>query len=185
MAGCFELGAGAARGPGEFRTVARLAGCLTTLAGLLFVLNPFAGFSPLSYVVMGWLFLRGAILLGAGVRFRGPLQGWAIASGLADILLGLTIILGLPLAALVVSLFGPTREIVASFAFILAASFLVTGLSLLAAAGVDRQRDASEEGMQTAAANDNAESRASDFHDRRVPNGTVPPASCEPGRRPR
>ena len=57
---------------------------------------------------------------------------WIAISGLADLLLAIILIVGLPLAALVNGLFGPTPEIVsAHFAWIFAASFLVTGISLI------------------------------------------------------
>jgi hypothetical protein len=48
------------------------------------------------------------------------------------------LIAGLSTSTIVVSLFGPTRELVASFAWILAASFVVNGLMLLEVASCER-----------------------------------------------
>ena len=48
-----------------------------------------------------------------------------------DLLLGVLLLAGLSIAAVVVSLFGPTPNLIASFAWILAASFVTTGLMLI------------------------------------------------------
>ena len=55
-----------------------------------------------------------------------------------DFLLALLIITGLSVSTIVVSLFGPTRELVAAFAWVLAASFVVNGLLLLEVASCER-----------------------------------------------
>ena len=48
-----------------------------------------------------------------------------------DFLLGILLIAGLSISTIVISVFGPTRELVAAFAWILAGSFVVNGLMLL------------------------------------------------------
>ena len=48
-----------------------------------------------------------------------------------DFLLAVLLWAGLSISTLIVSLFGPTPELVASFAWVLAASFVVNGLLLL------------------------------------------------------
>jgi len=48
---------------------------------------------------------------------------------------------GLSIATLVVSLFGPTQPLIASFAWILAASFVVTGTLLLEVASCERESE--------------------------------------------
>ena len=45
-----------------------------------------------------------------------------------DFLLAILLITGLSVSTIVVSVFGPTRELVAAFAWVLAASFVVNGL---------------------------------------------------------
>jgi uncharacterized membrane protein HdeD (DUF308 family) len=131
MAGTFEITAAAVRGFHEVRRARIAAGCITGLAGLLFILNPILGLFPLLYIVIAWLFLRGVILLTAAYRSSRMFTMWIAISGLADLLLAIILIVGLPLAALIHGLFGPTPEIVAHFAWIFAASFLVTGVSLI------------------------------------------------------
>jgi predicted membrane channel-forming protein YqfA (hemolysin III family) len=59
-----------------------------------------------------------------------------------DFLLAVLLITGLSTSTLVVSLFGPTRELVASFAWVLAASFVVNGLMLLEVASSERDASA-------------------------------------------
>jgi hypothetical protein len=49
------------------------------------------------------------------------------------------LIAGLSASTLVVSLFGPTRELIASFAWFLAASFVANGLMLLEVASCERE----------------------------------------------
>jgi hypothetical protein len=48
-----------------------------------------------------------------------------------DFLLALLLIAGLSISTLVIAVFGPTRELIATFAWVLAASFAVNGLMLL------------------------------------------------------
>jgi hypothetical protein len=45
---------------------------------------------------------------------------------------------GLSIATIIVSLFGPTQELIASFAWVLAASFVANGLLLLEVASCER-----------------------------------------------
>ena len=89
---------------------------------------------------MAWLLLRGAWVLVMVPRVRGArLRPWLAIGGVADVLLGVGLLLGLQITTLVVTLFGPTREIVAQFALILAASFLVTGVAQVAIALAERR----------------------------------------------
>lgn len=111
------------------------SGLLTAAAGALFIAIPSAGYFQVTNVVTAWLVIRGAWMLAMSVRVRRSVaRTWLAASGVTDILLGLVLVAGLPVSALVVGLFGPTREIVARFALILAVSFAVTGLSQIAIA---------------------------------------------------
>ena len=56
-----------------------------------------------------------------------------------DFLLGVLLITGLSIATIIISLFGPTPELIASFAWVLAASFVVNGLMLLEVASCERE----------------------------------------------
>ncbi len=135
LAGLAELAFASQHRPGPVGTAATGAGLVTAAAGLLFIVQPYAHFFRIADVVMAWLLVRGAWMLVAALRMRGsrPVK-WVALSGTADLLLGLALVAGLPVAAFVISLFGPTPELVASFALILAASFLATGFAEVAIA---------------------------------------------------
>jgi uncharacterized membrane protein HdeD (DUF308 family) len=140
LAGIAEFAFGWKRGRDTASRTAVGSGAVTTLAGLLFVANPLADFYPVANVVSGWLLVRGAWVLAMALRVRRERLGvWLATSGAADILLGVLLLVGLPITALVVLIFGPTLEVVAQFALILAASFLITGLSQVAI-GLDQRR---------------------------------------------
>lgn len=137
--GTVDLALGRQRGPGMVRATLSASGVITALAGLIFVVNPFAGFFPIANVVIAWLIVRGGWVLVSALRIRFREAGrWFALSGITDMLLGLLLILGLPVAIFIASLFGPTMEIVASFALVLAASFLVTGIAQVATALTER-----------------------------------------------
>ena len=119
-----------------------IAGIVTALAGLLFTVSPEAHFFPRVVPIVGWLLLRSLILVGALTETTGSVRRWiAISAGL-DFLLGVLLIAGLSIATIVISVFGPTRELVASFAWILAASFIVNGVMMLEVASCERDTSA-------------------------------------------
>jgi hypothetical protein len=128
-AGLIETVAGVLRL--EVRPYAMAAGIVTALAGLLFVLNPETHFFPTVWPIVGWLLLRSIVLAAAAVETRGSVRTWTALSAGMDFLLGILLIAGLSISTIVISVFGPTRELVAAFAWILAASFVVNGLMLL------------------------------------------------------
>lgn len=127
--GLIELTAGALRRAA--RPLAMAAGGVTALAGLLFIINPETHFFPTVVPIIGWLLVRCLILLGASRETSGSARTWTALSAGVDFLLAALLAAGLSIATLVVSLFGPTPELVASFAWVLAASFITTGLMLL------------------------------------------------------
>ena len=138
LAGTFELTGALVRGFEEVRAARVAAGSITGLTGLLLILNPLMDLFPTLYLVIAWLLIRGLVLLGVGYRSNRQMRAFIGISGLADLLLAAILIVGLPIAGFVVSVFGPTPELVAHFAWIFAASFLVTGLSLLLEPGLRR-----------------------------------------------
>jgi uncharacterized membrane protein HdeD (DUF308 family) len=140
LAGISELTFGWKRGLDVVGKAALGSGAATAIAGLLFVANPLAGHFPVANVVMAWLVLRGGWMIAMGMRARNyRLAPWLVLSGAADLLLGFALLVGMQVSALVVALFGPTPEVVATFALILAASFLVAGVSQVAIALVERR----------------------------------------------
>lgn len=113
------------------RSFVMAAGVVTALAGLLFVMKPETHFFPRVWPIIGWLLIRSAILAAATTETRGSVRLWTAFSAGMDFLLAILLIAGLSIATIVIDIFGPTRELIASFAWILAASFVVNGLMLL------------------------------------------------------
>ena len=134
----------AGRGMDRLGVTALVSGLLTAGAELIFVANPFAGYFPVTNVVMIWLIVRGAWVLVMGWTLPSRRKSaWIASSGAVDILLALFLAAGLPVSMLVVILFGPTPELVARFSLILAASFLATGIAQVAV-GLQRRATASQ-----------------------------------------
>ncbi|HEX6603265.1 MAG TPA: hypothetical protein VF027_00110 [Sphingomicrobium sp.] len=136
-AGLIEIVAGSLRL--EVKPYAMAAGAVTALAGLLFVLNPETHFFPNVTLVIAWLALRSLILLYAGTHLHGSVRTWVFLSAGMDFLLAVLLVAGLSISTLVVSIFGPTPQLVASFAWVLAASFVVNGLLLLEVASCQEE----------------------------------------------
>jgi uncharacterized membrane protein HdeD (DUF308 family) len=132
VAGLIELGAALARR--IHKPTAAIAGAATVLAGLRLVLDPNAGFFPVLNLVILWLVVRAAALAFAASRSDDPLRSWFVVAAAADFLLGVLRLSGLRVGRVVAGLFGPTSEIIATFAWILAISFVATGALLIAAA---------------------------------------------------
>jgi uncharacterized membrane protein HdeD (DUF308 family) len=136
-AGLIELIAGTLRR--DTRDLAMAAGIITALAGLLFVVNPETHFFPSVTPVIAWLVIRSVILAIAATRAGGSVRTWMALSAGMDFLLAALLVTGLSIATIVVSLFGPTAPLIASFAWVLAASFVVNGLTLLEVASCERE----------------------------------------------
>src|SRR4249919_806614 len=139
-AGLIETMAGSLRH--EARPFAMAAGIVTALAGVLFIVDPETHFFPRVVPIIAWLLIRSVILLGALTETAGSVRRWTAISAGLDFLLGVLLIAGLSISTIVISLFGPTRELVASFAWILAASFVVNGLMLLEVASCEQDASA-------------------------------------------
>jgi hypothetical protein len=72
------------------------------------------------------------VIIAAGSReCGGSVRTWSLLSAGMDFLLAVLLAAGLSISTITISLFGPTPELVASFAWVLAASFVVNGLMLL------------------------------------------------------
>ena len=136
-AGLIELLAGSLR-PGV-RPYAMAAGGVTALAGLLFIVNPTTHFFATVTLIIAWLFIRSLILIYASRHSHGSVRTWMGLSAGMDFLLAVLLIAGLSIATIVISIFGPTPQLIASFAWVLAASFAVTGSLLLEVASCERE----------------------------------------------
>ena len=135
-AGLIETVAGSLRR--QVRGLAMTAGVVTAVAGLLFILNPETHFFPTVWPIVGWLAVRAFVLAGEAIETRASVRTWTAISAGMDFLLAALLITGLSISTIVVSVFGPTRELVAAFAWVLAASFVVNGLMLLEVASCER-----------------------------------------------
>ena len=136
-AGLIEIVAASLRR--QVRRPATAAGVVTALAGLLFLINPETRFFPTVMPIVGWLILRCLILGYASTLSEGSVRRWTAFSAGMDLLLAALLITGLSVTTIVVSLFGPTPTLIASFSWILAASFVVNGLMLLEVASCENE----------------------------------------------
>lgn len=136
LAGAVEIFAGTMRR--ESRIPAMVAGAVTMLAGLLFLVNPVGRFVPTVTIVTAWLLVRSLVLLVASRLADGSVRLWITLASATDFVLGCVLLAGISIGTLVVTLFGPTPALVASFAWVLALSFVVTGLLLLEIASCER-----------------------------------------------
>lgn len=121
------------------------SGVLTVMAGILFILSGWQGLFPLATITMIWLILRGVISLGVGIRARadhGLSAFWMVLRGITDLGLGLALLIGLPIATIVILMFKETRETVSAFGILLAISFAVAGAGLVFMAFSQRRREA-------------------------------------------
>ena len=130
VAGSLRIGA---------RPYAMAAGIVTAIAGLVFIMNPVTHFFPTVTPVIAWLLVRSFILLLGSGESTGSVRTWTALSAGMDFLLAILLIAGLSISTIIISIFGPTRELVASFAWVLAASFVVNGLMLLEVASCAKQ----------------------------------------------
>lgn len=137
IAGVAELLAGAQRR--VTRGLVMAAGALTILAGLLFAAEPATRLLPALYIVTGWLMVRAIIFFMAASGEQGRARRWTLVSAVADAALAALLAVGISIATFVVALFGATPPLVASFAWVLALSFISTGLMLLEVAACARQ----------------------------------------------
>jgi len=139
-AGLIEVIAAALRR--QVRQLATAAGVVTALAGLLFIVNPETGFFPTVLPIVAWLALRSLILGYASTLSEGSVRRWTAFSAGMDLLLALLLVTGLSITTIVVSMFGPTPPLIASFSWILAASFVINGLMLLEVASCETEASA-------------------------------------------
>ena len=136
VAGIIEILAGTLRR--ETRIPAMLAGGVTTAAGLWFLLNPVGRFVPTVTIVTAWLLVRSVVLIVASRLTTGAIRTWITLSAATDFVLGVLLVAGISIGTLVVTLFGPTPTLVATFAWVLALSFVITGSLLMQIASCER-----------------------------------------------
>lgn len=130
----------AATGRRAARLPSTLAGLVTVAAGAMFLAREETRFLPNITVITFWLLLRTGSLAAATVQAGGSaVRRWTGLAAATDLMLAAILILGLPLASLIVALFGTTSELIASFSWVLALSFLASGAMLLQIAACERE----------------------------------------------
>jgi uncharacterized membrane protein HdeD (DUF308 family) len=138
IAGLLELVA--ATGRRAARVPASLAGVATLAAGAMFLAREETRFLPNITVITFWLLIRVGLLVWATLQARGSaVRRWTGLAAATDLALSVILILGLPLASIIVALFGTTSDLIASFSWVLALSFLATGAMLLQIAACERE----------------------------------------------
>ena len=141
IAGAAEAAFGIARKRDSVGRASMMSGLITAAAGLILVLRPELGFFPVAPLVAAWLLIRGGCLLISAYPMRSDRAGiWLFIAAAADILLGLLLVMGLRITTFIAVLLGPTFEMIASFALVLAVSFAFTGISQIAISIIQRQQ---------------------------------------------
>ncbi len=134
-AGMIELGAVIARS--QRNIPAAVAAAVTLLAGLRLEFDARVNFITVLNFVILWLVIRAAALFLSARRSQRPLCTWVYLAAAVDLSLAILLLGGLPIAVLVYGLFGATDQIIATFAWIFAGSFVAAGLLLVAAAPLE------------------------------------------------
>lgn len=134
-AGALELAAVFARRGHQIRAGAAAAASL--LAGLRLLADPNINFLTILNFVILWLVVRSAALFLSAIRSHRPLCTWVYLAAAVDFGLAVLLLGGLPVAVLVYGLFGNTDEIVGTFAWVFAASFIAAGALLIVAAPLE------------------------------------------------
>lgn len=130
-AGILEIAAFAARR--VHHVAGAVAAAATLLAGLRLAVDPGANyFTVLNFVIL-WLVVHSAAFVFLARATPRPECAWIYFAAAVDFLLAVALLAGLPIAILVRGIFGPTPEISASFAWVFAATFVATGILLIAA----------------------------------------------------
>ena len=129
IVGLLEIMANLLRATG--RKAATAAGLASAGAGLLLFLQPTTSFVTTVFVLIGWLLARGLLLALSAAEAAGSTRRAALVAAIVDLILAGMLWAGLTASTLVIALFGPTKPIVADFAWLLAISFVGAGLLLL------------------------------------------------------
>jgi uncharacterized membrane protein HdeD (DUF308 family) len=136
-AGVFELAAVFARR--GHHLAAGTASLASLLAGFRLLADPDINFLTILNFVILWLVVRSAALLVSSRRSPRPLCTWVYLAAAVDFALAVLLLVGLPVAVLIYGLFGTTDQIVATFAWVLAASFVAAAWLLIAAAPIEAE----------------------------------------------
>jgi uncharacterized membrane protein HdeD (DUF308 family) len=129
IVGLFEVLANLLRTTGKRAGAA--AGAASVAAGVLIFAQPASSFVTTVYVFMGWLLVRGLLLGISAIENVGPIRRAVTMAAALDFILAAVVWTGLTASTLVIALFGPTKPIIADFAWLIAISFVGSGLLLV------------------------------------------------------
>lgn len=136
-AGIVEISAGYMRP--RNRDLAMLPAGMTILAGALLAVHPLHRFVPSVWLVIAWLGARGVVLGAAASAYGGSVRAWTVIAAGMDLGLGGILTLGLSASTLTLTFFGNTPEIIRGFSWVLALSFVATGMLLLEVAACESE----------------------------------------------
>lgn len=125
------------------RRAATAAGVASVGAGVLIFAQPVTSFVTTVYVLIGWLLVRGLLLSLSSIENVGPIRRATMVAASMDFVLAGVVWTGLTASTLVIALFGLTKPIIADFAWILALSFIASGLLLVKVAKEQPERSTS------------------------------------------
>jgi len=129
IVGLFEILANMVRASGG--RAATAAGVASAGAGLLLIVGPVTSFVSTVLVMIGWLLVRAILLTFSAAENSGVARRAALVAAVIDLVLAGMVWTGLTASTLVIALFGPTRPIIANFAWVVAISFAAAGLLLV------------------------------------------------------
>jgi hypothetical protein len=120
--------------------VALGSGTMTVLAGLFFMAAVGMGLAQLTVLTIAWLVVRGLIsaVLAFNVQSGRAARTLLFVRGGADLTLAIALVAGVSVAQIAFILFGETPAIVIGFLVIVAVSFGVAGVGLVAIALAER-----------------------------------------------
>ncbi|HEU4956209.1 MAG TPA: hypothetical protein VFT40_01135 [Sphingomicrobium sp.] len=107
------------------------AGAASVAAGVLIFAQPVSSFVTTVYVFIGWLLVRGLLLGISAIENVGPIRRATSIAAAMDLILAAVVWTGLTASTLVIALFGPTKPIIAHFAWVVAISFVGSGFLLV------------------------------------------------------
>lgn len=126
--GLIEMAANAMRRRGQWAIAAGLA---SLASGGLIVGQPVTTFVSTVYVVIAWLLVRGVLLTLSAIATQMRTRPATAFLAVLDIFLAGVVWTGFTASKLVIALFGPTTQIIADFAWVMAISFAGAGLLLV------------------------------------------------------
>ena len=116
--------------------VALGSGMITALTGLMFMAAVGMGLGQLTLLTTVWLVVRGllSVLLAMQWRSSHAARTLLLVRGLTDLVLGVALTAGLSISQIALFVFGGTAAMTNGFLVIVAVSFFVAGVGLIAIA---------------------------------------------------